>query len=210
MTANIIVSDGVEWLIKNEQQPSFITSPPQWNETGQTYEQWLEWYKKTVRLIIDKTELNGYTIFYQTDRKYKGEWVSLCTHILEAAHQAGAKVIWHKIVLRRKPNTIDLFRPGYTHLICISKQGSSTRATPDVFERGEMYYPNSMGIEACKRSMEFLKAKGIKKVVDPFCGRGSVIVQAVKEGLNSFGIDFDAEQVVKAKEFVKKETGYII
>jgi DNA modification methylase len=204
MSVEIITGDALKWLEEKEEQDSFITSLPDWAEVNMEFDEWLAWFELAATLIIKKTKPEGYSIFYQTDRKLEGYIVDKSFLINKAAHNAGAKTIWHKIALKKDPGRTDPHRPTYTHLICISKEGKGSTTTPDVFYAGKMIYKNAMGLEACTRAIDFLKSKHINKVTDPFCGRGSVILIAAKSGMDAIGLDIDPAQTDRAKLILKQ------
>jgi len=192
------------WVFEHKHQPSYVTSIPDVGETPYTITEWKKWFYSMAEAIIEKTQPNGYAIFYQTDRKIDGTLIDKSYIINKAAEKTGAKVIWHKIAMKRSPYKADIMRPTYTHLICISKEGVSGKATPDIFYAGKMMYKNAMGLQACQVAIDFLKSKGITKVVDPFCGQGSVLVVAGKNKMEAIGIDIDKEQIKRAKLLLEK------
>lgn len=185
--------------------PSVITSLPDHDEVDMSIDYWRGWFVAMVYKIIANLADNEYAIFYQTDRKYKGELIDKSYLCNVAAREVGAKSIFHKIVLKQEPDTINLFRPSYTHLLCYSKHNKSGKAQPDVIYAGKMLYKNAMGFNACKLALNFLKMKGINKVVDPFCGQGSVVKIAYDLGFDVVGNDIDKEQCIKALNNLRQE-----
>jgi hypothetical protein len=195
----VICSDTTEWLKTIPELDSVITSLPDKEETDMSFGAWKAWFINTVYEILTKTK--NYAIFYQTDRKVNGEVLSKARLLFNAANKAVMPLRWHKIVLRRDAGKIDLFRPTYTHLICFSKALKSGKATPDVFERGEMTYPNAMGTTACEVACQFIKDNSDTKVIyDPFCGQGSVLAMAERFGFDAVGVEILPEQCDKARK----------
>lgn len=196
----VICADATEFLRDSKCFPAVVTSLPDAEETNMELSKWRQWFIDCVKTIAAKTET--YAIFYQTDRKADGVLHSKAALVFKAAEMAGANVVWHKIVLRRQPGGVDLFRPGFTHLICVSKKGKSGKATADVFERGKMIYDNAMGLNAVRAALGFIKEVGkVSSVVDPFCGRGTILAAAEKMGMGAVGVDIDEKQCQYAREF---------
>lgn len=199
----VLCSDSTEWIKGITQMDSVITSLPDREETTLELDAWKKWFVEMVRTILLKTR--DYAVFYQTDRKIDGGVLSKADLLLEAARQAGVALRFHKIVLRRAVGKIDLFRPTYTHLMCFSKHLHSGKATPDVFERGDMTYPNAMGARAVQFVCKFIKDNSeTKTIYDPFCGQGSVLAIAEKFGFNSVGVEILPEQCEKARTLAVK------
>jgi hypothetical protein len=119
--------------------------------------------------------------------------------VIETARSAGALVLWHKIVLRREPGQIDLHRPGFTHLIAVSIAGHPGKASADVLRAGIKIYPNAMGLSAANFAARFAQESGAARIVDPFCGRGTVPAVAEARGIESIGIDIDPSQCERAR-----------
>lgn len=180
--------------------PAVFTSLPDSAETGGPLNDWEAWFRNAAERTIAAVDPGGYAIFYQTDRKAGGALVSKAGIIIEAAHAVGARVMWHKVSVATFG--VSLFRPGYSHLICVSVSGTSGRATADVFERGPKIYPNATDIAALTVGIDFLKSQGIGTVADPFCGRGSIGYWAAMSGLDSVNIDIDPSQTAAASSLI--------
>jgi DNA modification methylase len=56
------------------------------------------------------------------------------------------------------------------------------------------------GLNACERAVSFLRDGGVTSVLDPFCGRGSILAVANSLGLDAIGIDLSTACVRRAKE----------
>jgi 2-polyprenyl-3-methyl-5-hydroxy-6-metoxy-1,4-benzoquinol methylase len=134
--------------------------------------------------------------FFQTDRKANGVLYSKIMFLFDAATWARKNILWHKIVLSQKLQTVSLFRPGFSHLVAFGSNCKSGRATPDVFYGGEKIYENGIGLNAARRAIEFASKW---PVVDPFCGRGTIVAVASLMGLDATGIDIDPKQIEAAQ-----------
>ncbi len=135
------------------------------------------------------------------------EWVDktrLCFLGAENTRNNNIKLLWHKIMLRAPIGTVLMAHPGYSHMICFGKgknvfDNISKRPLPDVLDRGDMLYPKAMGINACMLAMIFCKEAGATTIVDPFCGKGSVLLAANYVGLDAIGVDISATRCRNAK-----------
>jgi 2-polyprenyl-3-methyl-5-hydroxy-6-metoxy-1,4-benzoquinol methylase len=197
-TREVYCDDANIWLLK-KRFDIMITSLPDMEEVGATLEKWQEWIKSTCNNIVNSANNDSIIFFYQTDRKYSGRIIDKKTMISQVFLDSGYNNILSKIVLRREPNKMDLFRPTYTNLFGFSKTITSGGTTPDVIYAGKMIYNNAMGFNAVETCINFLKAKKITgTILDPFCGQGSVLKIANQLGYDAIGVDILQEQVNKA------------
>jgi len=197
----VVCSDAHKWLINNYNNKAIITSLPDMEEVGMDVKDWGNWIKKTCSLIVDSLDDKGIVIFYQTDRKYKGKVLDKKTLISNEFIKLGYNNIFNKIVLKQKPETINLFRPTFTNLFGFSKKITSGKSTPDVINCGKMIYKNAMGLNACKIAIEFIESKiETDIIIDPFCGQGSILKIANEMGFNSIGVDILKKQCLKAEK----------
>lgn len=197
----VYTDDANIWLPKNKNIGAIITSLPDMEEINATKEDWELWIDKTCENIINSLSDKSVCFFYQTDRKHKGNFIDKKYLISRTFYKYGFKLIMSKIVLKQAPETISLFRPGFTNLFGFSKYYCSGKPTPDVINIGKMVYKNAMGFNACKVAIDFIIDKKISDtVVDPFCGMGSVLKIANDLELNSVGVDIDFKQTDLAKK----------
>lgn len=195
----------MEWLPMNTYENySLVTSLPDSAELNLDMYEWRIWFSKAVKVCLAFVSDDLPVIFYQTDRRINKYLESKCGLILSIAKANEFNVIWHKIALKQKPNTLNFFRPTYTHVICLSKKPIATYPTPDVFDDGKVLYKNGIGINSAKLCVEFCK-KYSKNIIDPFCGQGTVNAVADFYGMDSIGIDIDKEQSKKARNFIYNE-----
>jgi hypothetical protein len=199
----VVLADALEWCHENENAGPVVTSPPDAAEVGLSPMSWEVWFRQAVDGCMVMAGDHP-CIFYVTDRRAGGRLWSKAGMVLQEAEKyrrAGQRVLWHKIALRRQPNAVDIHRPSYTHLICVggpdNKPGT---ATPDVFERGEVLYPNGMGIRAAARAVAHIKLQGHTAVWNPFCGMGTVLGVASTMNLDGYGCDIDPAMVSASEE----------
>lgn len=196
----IIEQDALVWLEKHKDLGSIITSLPDMEETQHTEEAYPKWFYAAAEKCILSTSENHPTIFYQTDRLYKGKRISKAFILMKAAEANNLQLVWHKIVLRRNIGKIDIRRPGFSHLLCFGDKGvKAGKATPDVFDAGGVLYPNGMGLQAATVALQAALYHGVK-VCDPFCGRGTVPALAETMGFEKIiGVDIDEQQAEAAR-----------
>lgn len=197
MVKKIICADAIKWMATSNLKGSVVTSLPDPEEIGATPEEWRSWFVNAASLAMMLAKNSAPSIFYQTDRKANGHTHSKAGLLLEAAARCGVSLLWHKIVLRRNVGAIDLHRPGFTHLMAFSANGKPGVASPDVIERGEMIYPNAMGIKVARFAVTFA-GQADRLIIDPFCGRGTIPSVADALGFDSIGVDIDNSQCEKA------------
>lgn len=215
----IICEDAVQWLHKQELLDGYvITSLPDYTEIGKSVEEWKKWFTDTVALILRKLPDNTCAIFYQTDckilesmydeqdsmeRSMCKEWIDKSRLCFLGAEQVNdIKLLWHKIMLCAPVESVKLGRPGYSHMLCFAKNkydNIGRRPLPDVIDRGDMIYRKAMGINACMLAVLFCKNAGAKKIIDPFCGKGSVMLSANYLGLDAVGVDISSTRCRNAK-----------
>lgn len=196
----VLCTDSIEWLKKNKNLDSIVTSIPEMDELNLKYDDYILFFRNAAKLCLEATKETGYVIFLQTDRKYNG-WVDKSYFISDEAYKLGFRMIWHKIALRTDISKTDLYRPTYSHMLCYSKSGKISKPVPDVIDRGEISYPNAFGVDAVKLAVEYLKSNGIKKVYDVFVGSGTTLAVANLYGMDAYGIDIDKKQCEKARKF---------
>lgn len=182
---------------------SVITSLPDSAEIpGMPMDEWRNWFIDAAALCIRMTGPDHKTIFYQTDRKTDGETISKVELLQTAARRWGRHLLWHKIVLRTGVGVTSIRRPGYSHLMAFSLYGRPGRTTPDVIAPSQSDYRNGIGIEAVAFIALAAIASKPSIVVDPFCGRGSLVWAAARlgGGIEAIGLDIDPLQIEEAEK----------
>src|SRR5688572_19344769 len=92
-----------------------VTSLPDVSETGMALPAWREWFLEAVKLVVDAVPETSAAVFFQSDIKREGRWIDKGALVIRAAEDAGAQVLFHKVVCRREPGQLTYGRPGYTH-----------------------------------------------------------------------------------------------
>ncbi len=182
---------------------SFITSLPDVSETPLLLLEWKRWFVGAAEAILKRCPDDGVAMFYQTDIKVDGTWVDKGYLCHQAAEAAGSRLLWHKIVCRKEPGVATFGRPSYAHLLCYSRglRPDPSRATADVLPRtGEMTWSRAMGVDVCRFAARFVRQHtSSRKVVDPFCGYGTVLAAANELGLDAEGVELCRRRARRAR-----------
>jgi len=170
-----------------------VTSLPDVAEVNLSQPTWRAWFLDVVRLVIDAVPAESAAVFFQSDIKRDGGWVDKGSMVVRAAEDAGARVLFHKIVCRRPAGMLTYGRPGYTHLIAVSRAMvcPDVLPIPDVIvDAGPQKWVRAMGVRAAAHAVRFAREQaGATLVFDPFCGVGTVLAVANALGLDAFGVE---------------------
>jgi hypothetical protein len=130
---------------------------------------------------------------------------------MRAAEDERAALIWHKIVCRHAPGTISLGRPSFSHMICVTRGAPwpMRKPGPDVLaDAGFAPWSRAMGVAACQVACRFLREETqTRVVVDPFCGKGTVLAVANQLGLDAIGVDISAKRCRAARALQLASSG---
>lgn len=199
--------DGVAWLQANgvPADAAVVTSLPDHSEVPEMgVEVWRRWFADVVKLICEAVDERSVAVFYQTDVKHDGYWIDKSYLVGKGVEAAGSQLLWHKIVCRGAPGSVTFGRPAYTHMLCASRglRLLPGQSTADVLpERGTMPWARAMGEAACVSVAQFLRAfTGCRTVVDPFCGVGTMLAVANREGFDAIGVELSRKRARKARE----------
>jgi hypothetical protein len=198
--------DAIAWLSSRAtlDGASVITSMPDISETpALSLPEWKRWFVDCAVSILSRCPPDGVAIFYQTDVKRDGVWIDKGYLCSKAAEQTGAETLWHKIVCRRPPATLTYGGHAYSHMLCFSRgiRHDMARSTPDVLSRaGENLWTRGMGLDACAAAVRYvLGATPTRTVIDPFCGRGTVLAVANALGVDAVGIELNRRRARQAR-----------
>jgi hypothetical protein len=205
MNRTVEHGDGVAWLARGPlpADQAIVTSLPDASEVPELGEGWAAWFVDVVALACRQVADEAVAIFYQTDVKRDGRWVDKGYLVQRGAEAAGSHLLWHKIVCRVPPGTITMGRPAFAHLLAFSRglRLDPGRSTADVLPTtGAMTWSRAMGVAACEAAARFLVAEtACRTVLDPFCGRGTMLAVANAHGLDAIGVERVARRVRKAR-----------
>jgi hypothetical protein len=182
---------------------SVITSLPDVSElAGMDLDAWKEWFVVAARRVICWIPDEGVAVFYQSDIRHRGAWIDKGHLVMCAADAEAATILWHKIACRKPPGTVALGRASYSHMICVARAARPVKHPgPDVLpDAGAMSWSRAMGVLACRVACRFLRDDTETKViVDPFCGRGTVLAVANEMGFDAIGVDIGGKRVRAAR-----------
>jgi hypothetical protein len=191
----VIKADALAWMDANSADPraSVITSLPDLSElTRFDLEGWRAFFVAAARRVIRWVPAEGITIFFQSDIRVEGALVDKSSLVVRAAEEERASLVWHKIVCRKPPGFLAFGRPGYSHMIAVTRGPIPPMRAPgpEVLPAGEMPWSRAMGVNACHVACRYLLDNtATRVVVDPFCGRGTVLAVANSLGLDAIGVD---------------------
>lgn len=181
-----------------------VTSLPDVSEVNLGLEPWRAWFLEAVRAVIEAVPADRAAVFFQSDIRRDGRWVDKGALVVRAAEDAGAGVLFHKIVSRRPPGLVTTGRPGFTHLIAVSRElrCPGPLAIPDIIvDAGRQPWVRAMGIRAAAHAVRFARDEArAERIIDPFCGVGTVLAVANRVGLPAIGVERSVRRCALARE----------
>jgi hypothetical protein len=184
-----------------------VTSLPDVSEVGVALDVWQAWFLGAVRLVVDAVPDASAALFFQSDIKRDGRWIDKGAMVIRAAEDAGARVLFHKIVLRRPAGMLTAGRPGFTHFIAVSRamKCPEVLTIPDVIaDAGGQKWVRAMGVRAAGHAVRFARdvvgaQTEVKTIFDPFCGVGTVLAVANRLGLDAVGVEKNRKRAEDAR-----------
>lgn len=180
-----------------------VTSLPDVSEVGLALPAWRSWFLVAVGLVVDAVPDESAAVFFQTDIKRDGIWIDKGALVVRAAEDAGAHVLFHKVVCRRQPGQLTFGRPGYTHLIAVSRamRCPDVLPLPDVVvDAGRLTWVRAMGVRAAAHAVRFGRDQvAATTIFDPFCGVGTVLAVANGLGLRALGVEKSKKRCERAR-----------
>jgi hypothetical protein len=204
----VVQADALAWLAENAAQPTdaVVTSLPDVSELphlGPGLDGWKRWFVDTAALLLRWTAEGMPCLFFQSDVRHHGQWVDKSYLVQQAAERVGATLVFHKIVCRHPPGTLTQGRPSYSHLLAFSAGSPLVPRKPSadvVPHAGDMPWSRAMGSRACAAACRFLLDETeARRVVDPFCGKGTVLAVANALGLDALGVELSAKRCRAAR-----------
>ncbi|MBL9210891.1 MAG: hypothetical protein JNL92_10520 [Opitutaceae bacterium] len=201
----VVCADAIPWLRERGRIAGAcaVTSLPDVSETGLALPAWRHWFLDTVQRVVDAVPDESAAVFFQSDIKRDGAWIDKGGLVVRAAEDAGARVLFHKIICRRQPGLLTLGRPGFTHLIAVSRALRCPDALPipDVItDPGRQPWVRAMGIRAAAHAVRFARDQvRASLVLDPFCGVGTVLAVANALGLDALGVERSTKRCAQAQ-----------
>lgn len=199
-------TDALAWLKQagRIKDACAVTSLPDVSELRLTLPDWRTWFLATTRLVIDCVPDESAAVFFQSDIKRGGEWIDKGALVVRAAEDAGARVLFHKIVCRREPGLLTYGRPGFTHLIAVSRSMvcPDVLPIPDIIiDAGRQPWVRAMGIRAAAHAVRFARdTVKAQTIVDPFCGVGTVLAVANALGISAIGVELARKRCALARD----------
>ena len=199
--------DAIAWLAQNPlaEGCAIFTSLPDSSEIKRySFDEWQAWFVAAAEAVVRALPAKSAAIFYQTDVKRDGAWVDKSYLVQRGAYATGARLLWHRIVLRAPAGIATRTRPGYAHMLCFSHDlgEDPLQSGPDVLpELGEMTWARAMGLAAAEVAVQWLAQRaGARCIVDPFCGVGTALAVANRMGLDAVGVELAQGRAQKARD----------
>lgn len=205
----VIQAEALGWLREYAAEPgdAIITSLPDVSELpelGPGLEGWKAWFIDAAAQLMRWPVVGMPSLFFQSDVRHQGVWLDKAYLVQKAAERVGATLAFHKIVCRKAPGTLTQGRASYSHLLAFTlgdaliPKKPSADVLPDV---GEMPWSRAMGTRACEAACRFLLDEtAARRVVDPFCGKGTVLAVANALGLEALGVELSAKRCRAARK----------
>ena len=180
-----------------------VTSLPDVSEVGLALPVWRAWFLEAVRLVVEAVPDESAALFFQSDIKRDGRWIDKGALVIRAAEDAGAHVLFHKVVCRRPPGMLTMGRPGFTHLIAVSRAMKCPEVLPipDIItDAGRLPWVRAMGVRAAAQAVRFARDQvAATTVFDPFCGVGTVLAVANALGMDALGVEKSRKRCEQAR-----------
>lgn len=205
----VIQADATAWLAEHPAQPgdAIVTSLPDVSELpalGPGLDGWKNWFVDAAAQLMAWPEPGLPALFFQSDVRYQGQWVDKSYLVQKAAERVGALLVFHKIVCRHPPGTLTQGRASYSHLLAftLGQQLIPKKPSADVLpDAGDMPWSRAMGTRACEAACRFLQAEtSTRRVVDPYCGKGTVLAVANSLGLDALGVELSGKRCRAAQK----------
>jgi hypothetical protein len=204
----VIQAEALGWLREHAAEPTdaVITSLPDVSELpglGPGLAGWKRWFVDAAAQVMSWPTPGMPSLFFQSDVRHLGEWIDKAYLVQQAGERVGAKLLFHKIVCRRPPGSLSQGRASYSHLLgfALGEFSPPKKPSADVLpDAGDMPWSRAMGTRACEAACRFLLDETpARRVVDPFCGRGTVLAVANSLGLDALGVELSAKRCRAAR-----------
>ena len=205
----VVQADASSWLTDNDAEPgdAIITSLPDVSELpalGPGLDGWKSWFMRAAAQVMRWPLRSSGCVFFQSDVRHLGTWVDKSYLVQRAAEGIGASLLFHRIVCRKPPGTLSQGRASYSHLLgfTLGAVPAPKRPLADVLpDPGHMPWSRAMGTAACDAACRYLVEElGAKRIVDPYCGRGTVLAVANELGIDSLGVELSAKRCRAARK----------
>jgi hypothetical protein len=201
--------DALDWLSRHQPLAgtSIITSLPDVSELPHLdLAGWQVWFEDAAFAVLNAVPSDGIAVFFQSDIRRQGLWIDKGELVARAARRADSRLLFHKIVCRKAAGTVTLGRASYSHLLGFSRgvtpKLAPGRTTADVLlDAGFMPGKKAMGVNACVDACHFIAQEtASERIVDPFCGFGTVLAVANRLGFDAFGVDLSTRMCRRARQ----------
>ena len=177
----------------------FFTGIPDFEELGDKniakYETFIFATLQHVDRIVKR---DGFVVFCQTDRKMDGGIYAKHVEIIRIMKENHFNLKDYKILVKDRTDKVNLYRLNYSHILVFTKEGK----IPLSKKKGD--YLKDLWVYTMPENKNFWPEEfcdlvvstftlPTDLVVDPFCGRGTVLKSAKKLGRYYFGAEIKEE-----------------
>lgn len=201
----VICADALGWLRDHPAQPgcSLFTSLPDVAELGVDLATWEPFFLDAAAACLAAVPDDGVAVFLQTDKKIDERWISKAALVLRAAQADGSALLAHQIVCRHAPGTVSMGRPGFSHLLVLSRgrRAPAALSSADVLlDPGPAAWSHGLGAAVATRALRWITglSPSTTTVLAPFCGLGEALVAAQAAGLGAVGVERNRKRAARA------------
>mmetsp|Transcript_166913 Transcript_166913/g.530752 ORF Transcript_166913/g.530752 Transcript_166913/m.530752 type:complete len:343 (-) Transcript_166913:70-1098(-) len=134
-------------------------------------------------------------------------WVDKAHLALLAAEKVpGSRLLWHKIIFSGNLSGgggRNSGVAGYSHYLCFTVgdelEPIDSFPFPDVLRKGLTTWIAGSGAQSLEEVISYLRVRGCKLVVDPFCGEGAVLAVANAYGMGALGVEISKKRAKLAQ-----------
>jgi hypothetical protein len=201
----VAVGDALDWLAQFSGHPatSLFCSLPDLAELSGSRENWEAFFLGAGQACLRAVSPGGLALFYQTDKRLDGRWISKAHLLMKVAEETGHTLIFHKIICRKPPGTVVMGRPGFAHLLAFSRNLRLVGefSTPDVMtDPGPAAWSHGLGEGVARRGIEEIQrlSPETRLLLAPFSGLGEILLAAAARGLPAVGVERNRKRAEKA------------
>jgi len=159
---------------------------------AKTMAEYIVYVQPVLSECFSKLREDGYLAIVRTDVRFRRGIIPVSHHIAQLCLDLGFHFVRHFIWKRMRG--VSLYAPQFSNILVFSKRpcpSTRTPICPDVWEipyRAPREHTGAMSGEVCGRLIEYYTSVG-DTILDPFVGRGTVLVAALTRNRNGIGYE---------------------
>lgn len=184
------VADAFGWLPTVTGLGPVVAYPPERIDLDPATQEYGLFYMGVVDACMEAAGPNPFVLF-TVDRLAQGRWWS-------KEHLFGSEgLVWHRIYLTQAVGSVNLRRPTYTHGYAFGARPGKRR--PDVVLATTRNWERGLQVEAAADAIDWLaEVAPAGPIINPFCGKGTILKAANDTGRDAYGCDTDGDRVAAA------------